>query len=181
MGPDEAVAVGLGFGLAGVPGTGDGPAVGLMVGGQPHYRIEAPMSVALTPYLNFDGNTREAMEFYHGVLGGELTVTSFAEGMGGEADPALADRVMHAGLFVAPGLYLMASDTMPGQPSSPNGTLSLSSADAADAATLRGYWEGLVADGTVVMPLELAPWGDMYGMLVDRFGVSWMADFVPSA
>lgn len=139
------------------------------------------MSVALTPYLNFDGNTREVMEFYHGVLGGELTVTSFAEGMGEEVDASLADRVMHSSLFVGSGFHLMASDTMPGQPPSPNGTVSLSSADAADAAALQGYWDGLVAGGTVVMPLELAPWGDMFGMLVDRFGVSWMADFVPSA
>lgn len=139
------------------------------------------MTIALTPYLFFDGNAREAMEFYHGVLGGELNVMSFAEGMGGEVDAALADRVMHSALYVAPGLFLMASDSMPGQPPSPNGTLSLSSADAADAPELQRQWDGLVTGGTVAMPLELAAWGDMFGMLVDRYGVSWMVDFVPAS
>ena len=71
----------------------------------------------------------------------------------------------------------MASDTPPsmGQPS-PHGQISLSGGEE-DADTLRGYFEGLAAGGTITVPLEKAPWGDYFGMLVDRFGVTWLADF----
>jgi PhnB protein len=43
-----------------------------------------------------------------------------------------------------------------------------------DDAVLRGYWAGLSEGGTVTMPLDVAPWGDTFGMCIDRFGVSWM-------
>ena len=48
-----------------------------------------------------------------------------------------------------------------------------------DDARLRGYWEALSAGGTVTMPLERAPWGDTFGMCVDRFGVRWMVSIAP--
>jgi uncharacterized glyoxalase superfamily protein PhnB len=55
----------------------------------------------------------------------------------------------------------------------PGGSITVSlSGD--DEGELRGYWDGLTEGGTVTMPLEKAPWGDSFGMLVDPFGVSWM-------
>ncbi len=131
------------------------------------------MTSRLNPYLNFSTEAREAMGFYKSVLGGELTIMSFAQG-GMPHAPADADLVMHAQLETPLGFTLMASD-MPremGKPS-PNGTVSLSGDDAAE---LRSYWTALSADGEVVMPLESAPWGDAFGMLTDRFGVQWMVN-----
>jgi PhnB protein len=136
------------------------------------------MASRLNPYLTFDGNAREAMEFYQDVFGGELTVSTF--GSFGQADPSIADKIMHAQLETANGYTLMASDLPPGAEHKPGTsiTVSLSGTDAAD---LRGYWEKLSAGGAVTMPLEKQMWGDEFGQCVDRFGVAWMVDIVPEA
>jgi PhnB protein len=128
----------------------------------------------LTPYFHFADEAREAMTFYRGVFGGELTVQTFAElGMSGAA--ANDDRVMHAQLEASGGLVLMASDVPDGVPHQPGSSISVSlSGD--DEATLTGYFDGLAAGGTVVEPLVEAPWGDRFGMCVDRFGTSWMVN-----
>ena len=133
------------------------------------------MSIGMTPYLSFGGNTREAMEFYTSVFGGELAVLTFAEGMG-EKDPERAQKVMHSSLFVERGIHLMASDPGPGCDPTPNGTISLSSDGTAgqDADNLHRWWDQLAGEATVTMPLEQAPWGDSFGQLTDRFGISWM-------
>jgi PhnB protein len=127
----------------------------------------------LNPYLNFAENAREAMEFYKSVFGGDLTVMTFAEG-GMPHDPAEAKKVMHSQLVVANGFWLMGSDSPAsmGAPR-PNGTVSLSGDDDAE---LRGYWDRLSDRASITVPLEKAPWGDSFGMLVDRFGTSWLVN-----
>ena len=72
----------------------------------------------------------------------------------------------------------MASDVPASMgPPAANGSISLSGDDDAE---LRGYWDKLSAGGQVVMPLEKAPWGDSFGMLTDRFGVTWILDVAVS-
>ena len=129
------------------------------------------MATRLNPYLTFDGTAREAMEFYKGVFGGELTVNTFGE----YGDAPNPDGVMHAQLEAGNGMFLMASDLPPGMPPNPGSSISISlSGD--DAAELRGYWEKLSSGGTVTMPLEKQMWGDEFGMCEDRFGTSWMVN-----
>lgn len=131
------------------------------------------MTSRLNPYLTFDGTARAAVEFYRSVLGGELKINTFGEF--GAPDPASADLVMHAQLETPEGYTLMASDTPPGMEYKPgeNITVSLS---GDDGALLRGYWEGLSAGADVRVPLEKQMWGDEFGQLVDRFGISWMVN-----
>ncbi len=132
------------------------------------------MTTRLNPYLSFRDTARQAMDFYQSVFGGELTRATFAE-FGAGDDPAEKDNVMHSMLATDNGLTLMAADTpssMGSEPSS-NGTMSLSGEDEAE---LRGYWEKLSDGGDVSVPLEKAPWGDTFGMCVDKFGVSWMVN-----
>jgi PhnB protein len=132
------------------------------------------MSVRLNPYLSFRENAREAMTFYHSVFGGELTVSTFADFHASD-DPAEQDKVMHSQLEAPNGLVLMAADTPNSMEYRPQSGVSVSlSGD--DEGTLRGYWDRLSDGGTVVMPLEKAPWGDTFGMCVDRFGTSWMVN-----
>lgn len=132
------------------------------------------MTVQLIAYLSFRDNAREAMEFYRSVFGGELTVTPFAEFHASE-DPAEQDKVMHSALTTPDGLTLFASDT-PNSMDVPSGSsISLSlSGGPEDESLLREYWEKLSEGGVVVMPLDVAPWGDIFGMVTDRFGTAWM-------
>ena len=131
------------------------------------------MASRLNPYISFDGTAREAMEFYRGVFGGELTVNTF--GQYGDADSSFADQIMHAQLDTPAGYTLMASDTPPGMERSAGSSITISlSGD--DAEALRGYWDGLSEGGTVGVPLEQQMWGDTFGQLTDRFGVSWMVN-----
>ena len=133
------------------------------------------MSSKLNPYLNFDGNAREAMEYYQGVLGGSLVINTFGEF--GDAHDSNADKVMHAQLETEKGFTLMASDLPPGMTmnAGDNMTISLSGDDEND---LREYWEKLSEGGTVTMPLEPQVWGDVFGMCTDRYGIPWMVNIV---
>jgi PhnB protein len=132
------------------------------------------MTTRLNPYLSFRDNAREAMDFYRSVFGGELTRATFAEFQASE-DPAEQDKVMHSMLVTDDGLTLMGADTPNSMdlPPNSNGTLSLSGDDEAE---LRGYWDKLSDGGEVSMPLEKAPWGDTFGMCVDKFGIAWMVN-----
>lgn len=130
------------------------------------------MSVKLNPYLGFRDNARAALNFYQTVLGGTLQLTSFGEG-GMSDDPAEVDKIMHGQLDTEDGMTLMASDAPPGSAVAETSNISVSlSGD--DSARLNGYWNGLSAGATIILPLERAPWGDSFGMLVDQFGINWM-------
>jgi PhnB protein len=134
------------------------------------------MASRLNPYLNFNGDARQAMEFYASVFGGNLTLTT--QGEFGAADPADADRIMHGQLETDAGYTIMAADLPSAMEYQPMAGCSVS-LSGADADALRGYWEKLSAGGTTTMPLQKQAWGDEFGMCVDQFGVSWMVDIVP--
>ncbi len=137
------------------------------------------MPTKLNPYLGFRDNARDAMEFYRSVFGGELTTSTFAEFQASQ-DPAEQDKIMHAQLVTDGGLTLMASDTPNAMDYRPGTNYSVSlSGD--DEAELRGYWDKLTDGGTITMPLDKAPWGDSFGMCVDKFGVTWLVNIAGTA
>ncbi len=131
------------------------------------------MEPILNPYLNFDGNAAEAMKYYHSVLGGELTMQTFAEAnMAG--DPKEKDRIVHASLK-SEGLSLMASDTRLNSPPKFGDNIHLS-LGGQDEDRFTKAFNGLAKDGKVDMPLAKQFWGDTFGMLTDKFGVHWMVN-----
>lgn len=128
------------------------------------------MSISLSPYLNFPGNGREAMTYYHGVFGGELQLFGFQEyGM----PDAPAEALMHGQLEVD-GLTLMASDAMPGAEETWGGTRVYCSFFGDDLEKMKGWFDVLAADGSVGVPLEKQVWGDTYGLVMDKYGIEWM-------
>jgi PhnB protein len=137
------------------------------------------VTTRLNPYLGFRDTAKEAMEFYHSVFGGDLTLSTFADVPGGPDDPADQDKIMHAMLTTENGLTLMASDTASSMEYAPGTNYSIS-LSGEDDAELRGYWEKLSEGGNVTMPLEKAPWGDSFGMCVDKYGVSWLVNISAS-
>jgi len=132
----------------------------------------------LNPYLSFRGTAREAMEFYASVLGGELVLTTFAEGgvpVGGDEDA----WVMHGQLTLGNGMVLMGSDTPSSMPfEGVKGFAVALTGD--DADELLGWYRALAATGHEDVPLAEAPWGDWFGQCEDRWGTPWMVNATPS-
>ena len=137
------------------------------------------MAVTLNPYLSFRDSARAAMEFYHSIFGGKLTVATFKDYHAAQ-DPSEENLVMHSQLDGAGGIVFMASDTPPRMEYRPGTDFSMS-LSGEDEALLREYFEKLSAQGTVTMPLEKAAWGDTFGMCKDRFGVAWLVNISGSA
>jgi len=133
------------------------------------------MPTTLNPYLGFRDNAREAMTFYQSVFGGDLALSTFGEFQASE-DPAEADKIMHGMLTTNNGLVLMGADTPNGMDFAQGSSISVSlSGD--DETELRGYWDKLSGDGgSVTVPLEPAPWGDIFGMCTDKFGTAWLVN-----
>ncbi|MEV6961188.1 VOC family protein [Streptomyces sp. NPDC051207] len=131
------------------------------------------MASRLNPYLTFDGDARQAMEFYQEVFGGTLDLNRFGDF--GQADTPDADKIMHAMLETPAGFTLMGSDNPPGM-ELVKGTNHAVSLSGEDDAELRGYWAKLSEGGSVSVPLEKQMWGDVFGMCTDRFGVPWMVN-----
>lgn len=125
----------------------------------------------LNPYIGFKDTAKPAMEFYQQVFGGELNLMTFGQ-MGMTEG---ADLVMHAALQTPDGYSIMAADTPPGMEYAGGSQISVSlSGD--DDTKLRGFWDGLGEGGTVAMPLEKQAWGDVFGMVTDKFGIAWMVN-----
>ncbi len=136
--------------------------------------------IQLDAYLFFKGNCKEAMEFYKSVFGGELSMQTYGEGMKGmpadQTPPEMQghdDKIMHS-LLSGGDIRLMGSDsTRDGEFGQSFISLSLS---GTDEDKLRNAWDKLSEGGEVTMPLEKAPWGDMFGGLTDKYGVEWMVN-----
>jgi PhnB protein len=132
------------------------------------------MESKLNPYLSFKDNTRQAMEFYKSVFGGELRMSTFKE-FHASQDPSEDNMIMHAELEAPNGIQFMASDTPKSMEYHPGANISMSlSGD--NEAELKSYFEKLSTGGMVTMPLEKAPWGDTFGMCTDKYGVNWMVN-----
>lgn len=134
----------------------------------------------LNPYLSFRSEAKAALDFYQSVLGGELDVSTFGgtpmEGMPTPDEDK--DLVMHGQLDTPSGLTIMASDTpsfMEYVAPSSGVTVALTGGPD-DHDYIMGAYQKLSDGATPGQPLEPAPWGDYYGALTDRFGISWMFD-----
>lgn len=132
------------------------------------------MPSKLNPYLSFTDSARQAMEFYKGVFGGNLTISTFKENNMSHG-PADDNKVMHAMLEAPNGIVLMGADTPTGMEHKVGSSISIS-LSGEDHAELSGYYKKLSEGGRVNMPLDKAPWGDTFGMLTDKFGVDWMVN-----
>ncbi len=150
------------------------------------------MPTTLTPYLSFDGKTREAYTFYEKALGAKIeTMMSYAEmppmaaGAGGDVGcgdgpPPSGDGIMHACLKLPGGAMLFAGDAPPGMPfEGMKGVMLALQYDTVDEA--KTVFHALSQGGKITMPLAPAFWSKTFGMLTDRFGVSWAVNGEPIA
>lgn len=125
------------------------------------------------PYLFFEGRCEEALEFYRRALGAEVTaLMRFKESPDpGMCQPGAEDKVMHAVVRIG-NTSIMASDGRCEGPAGFQGfSLSIALSDQAEAERL---FAALSDGGQVQMPLTKTFWSPLFGMVADRFGVSWM-------
>ncbi len=126
----------------------------------------------INPYLVFNGNCAEAMQFYNGVLGGKLDLMKFGGTPAAEHVPASShDKIIHACLSFGDHC-VMASDCMPGQPEEMKGmSVTLHYDEPEDAERV---FAALSEKGAITMPIGETFWAKRYGAFVDRFGTPWM-------
>lgn len=131
------------------------------------------MSISLNPYLNFDGNTKEAVHFYEKALGGKLVGITLFGDMPEDPNYPMTDemkkRVMHAHLKVGDS-DLMFSDTFPGMPFNQGDTVQIA-LHPTEEARAREIFAALEDGGQVIMPLQKTEWSPLYGAVKDKFGV----------
>jgi len=125
------------------------------------------------PYLFFDGRCDEALEFYQGAIGAEVTMLMrFKDSPDPGMCPAGAeDKVMHASLRIGDSTVLASDGRCQGRPSFEGFALSLTVPDDAAAERL---FAALGDGGQVQMPLAKTFFASRFGMVADRFGVPWM-------
>jgi len=127
---------------------------------------------APTPYLLFPGFAAEALSFYRGVFGGEIR--SFTYEQFGRTDGPLTD-IAH-GQLDGP-VTLFASDAGGDEDAVHMVGMFFALLGAADPETLRRWYDALADGGRVIDPLQVRPWGDSDGTVVDRFGVRWLIGY----
>ncbi len=132
------------------------------------------MPTKLSPYLNFRDNTRDVMSFYQSVLGGKLQMNTFKE-FGVSLDPAEDNKIMHSQLETENGMTLMAADVPTSMDLKPGTNISITLSGDNEEELTR-YYNQLSVGGTIIEPLAKAPWGDSFGMFLDKFGINWMVN-----
>jgi PhnB protein len=131
----------------------------------------------MNPYLTFKDNARQAMQFYKDIFVDKLTMTTFKENHVSQ-DPNEENNILHAELEAPNDIRFMAADTLDRMGEYQPG-LSISITLTGDNhAELKDYYDKLMVGGQVEQPLEEAPWGNTFGMLVEKFGTHWMVSIL---
>lgn len=133
------------------------------------------------PYLFFEGRTEEAIEFYRGALGAEVTMLMRYEESPDEPPPGMippgsGKKVMHASFRVGESTIMASDGRCSGKPTFQGISLSITVRDEAEAERVFG---ALTKGGQVQMPLGKTFFSPRFGMVADRFGVSWMVVVAP--
>jgi PhnB protein len=129
--------------------------------------------IKVNPYIFFKGNCQEAMNFYKGIFGGELTVNSYddmPDGVPGKEE--MKGMLMHAAL-IGGDVELMGSDTPEASDKAAKVSISLS---GDDEEKLTNIFNKLSEGVEVRFPLKKESWGDTFGSLTDKYGVDWMVN-----
>ncbi|MEV7803091.1 VOC family protein [Microbispora sp. NPDC088329] len=133
------------------------------------------MSITTTTHLNFRGDARAALDFYHSVFGGHVVAVTYKDA-GNAQTPDEADWVMWGQVIADNGFHIMAYDVPSHTPWNPGENAVFVSVRGDDTDEITALWDKLTAGSTIVRPLEPAQWAPLYGMLKDRFGVVWVLD-----
>ena len=138
------------------------------------------MTVTTTTHLNFRGQAREALQLYASIFGGQLIAVTYGDAHV-DADGAVPDQLMWGGFEAPNGFRLMAFDVPPGRPFSRGEDSVFVAVRGDDPDEITTCFDVLAEGATVRTPLGPAAWGSpLYGMLTDRFGITWVLEAMSS-
>ena len=127
-----------------------------------------------TPYLILGGKGREAIAFYEEALGATATDVKRFGDVDQSCPEAMRELIMHAELRAGSAVFMLSDG--PGSDAPPPGGAVSVALQLDDASQARQAFDRLAASGRIVQPLFDSPWGTLFGVVVDRFGISWMFD-----
>ena len=127
---------------------------------------------AIIPYLNFNGNAKEALDFYTKALNGKVVQSSTFGEANMAQDDSMKDKILHA-VFESGNLKFMVSDCPPGVHVSEGNQVSLS-LNFEDLDSIEKTFAALSEGGKITMPIQDTFWGARFAMTNDKFGVHWM-------
>lgn len=133
------------------------------------------MAIRTVIHLNFQGNARAALAFYHAVFQGRQMLVTYAQAGRPETarDP---EHIIWGQVTGDDGIALMAYDVQAGCDWNPGSNAFFVSLRGDDIDTIRALWSALSDGAEVLQPLAASQWSPLYGMLRDRFGVTWVVD-----
>ncbi|MFD3607114.1 VOC family protein [Streptomyces atroolivaceus] len=133
------------------------------------------MAFKTTTHLNFRGTAREALDFYQSVFGGRNVAVTYKDADAVQ-DESEADWVMWGEVAGDNGFHVMAYDVPSRLPWNQGENPFFVSVRGETAEEISALWGKLAEGSAVVRPLEPAQWAPLYGMLTDRFGITWVLD-----
>ena len=131
------------------------------------------MTITTTTHLNFRGNAGAALAFYQDAFDGQLTMVTYGQAGQAQRDDE-AGHVMWGQVTADSGFRVMAFDVPASRPWHPGENAVFVAVAGSSAADITGPWDKLMEGGTVLQPLAPAQWSPLYGMLTDRFGITWI-------
>jgi PhnB protein len=133
------------------------------------------MTINVTNHLNFRGDARAALKFYQSVFGGDIVIVTYTDAHNVQ-DPSEANQVMWGQVAAPNGFRVMAYDVPSRTPWNPGENAFFVSVRGDSDKEIAALWEKLSVDATIAQPLAPSAWTPLYGMLKDRFGVTWVLD-----
>ena len=134
---------------------------------------------AINITLVYNGNTEAAFNFYKSVFGGDFSNIQRMKDMPNPPPMSAeeSEKILHMSLPIGSAV-LMGMDMPAGRGTANQGTNFMITLDMSSEEEATKIFNGLSADGTVMMPMDHQFWGSFFGMFTDKFGIQWMVSYV---
>lgn len=136
------------------------------------------MSVTATPHVNFRDRAREALTYYQSVFDADLMLATYGD-IHAVEQPDQVDKIAFGVLTAANGFRLMGYDVQPSKDYDAGANPFYIALHGTDPDEVRRIWDALSTDGTILTPLAPSPFAPLYGMLTDRYNITWIVDANP--
>lgn len=132
------------------------------------------MKVQTTPHINFRGEARKALEFYHSIFGGEISIATYTD-IHAVEDSSQANSVAFGNVRAPNGFQIMAYDVQPSKDFDRGVNSFYVTLQSSEPEEIKKGWDALEKNAkNILIPIGPAPFAPLYGMLTDQFGVTWI-------